>query len=345
MVLLVTASTLALVHAAESTSRPARSWTAYVVSSALAAYAHFYGSLTIVAQWASLAVARPLALSRKGLARAVLAICTLLIPIAAFVLMGHADPAGWVPRPNARRVEYLIYSVLGGDNTSGARVYAYPVYLAALAAFAMCARSAWMGHRRDEGAWHYALIVFGAALPIALVIIISIVKPIFVDKYLIECLPFAVLLLAMGIGFLKPRALMLGVLLAAVGISAHALFAYYRHSDKDDWRSATRYVLDSTRRDDSALFFPWYANAPFQYYRASLDTAASAATVDYPHDISAIDAGAALTAVQRLHGRLWAIFNRDGAAGAALRDTLARKYTVVSDSQFTGVRVVLYHLY
>ena len=176
------------------------------------------------------------------------------------MLLGHADPARWVPHPNTQRVEYFIYSVLGGDNTSGARVFAYPVYLVALVAFAASARAAWREHCRDDVAWHYWLIIVGAALPIALVLIVSIVKPIFVDKYLIESLPFAVLILAVGIGALKPRALTLGVLIATLGISAHALFAYYRHSDKDDWRDATRYVLDSARGDDALLFFPRYTD-------------------------------------------------------------------------------------
>jgi hypothetical protein len=46
--------------------------------------------------------------------------------------------------------------------------------------------------------------------------------------------------------------------------------------------------------------------------------------------------------VQHRYGRLWAVFNQDGDAGVAVRDSLAHRYPMVSDRQFTGVRVVLY---
>ena len=196
-----------------------------------------------------------------------------------------------------------------------------------------------------NAAWHHSLLVAGALLPVAIVLVVSIGKPIFVDKYLIECLPFAVLLLAVGVAHLQPRVLSLGVLLAMLAISAHALVAYYDHSDKDDWRSATRYVLSSARRNDVALFVPRYADATFEYYRNSLAAAASTVTAISPRTLGAGDVNAALAAVRQQHGRVWAIFNQDGDAGAALRDSLAHYYAVSSDSQFTGVRVVLYDVH
>jgi len=134
------------------------------------------------------------------------------------------------------------------------------------------------------------------------------------------------------------------VLIAMIAISAHAIIIYYNHSDKDDWRAATHYVLASAQRDDAALFFPRYVDAPFQYYRGSGDTTVSGVTAIYPRTLPVAEATDALASVQLEHGRLWAIFSRDGDAGAAIRDSLSRRYSVLSDSQFTGVRVVLYKL-
>ena len=95
MVLLVTASTLLLVRATESSTRhPVGMWAAYVATSVLAAYTHFYAGLAILAQWASLAVAQPRGLQWRSVALAAAAIGILLVPLAAFVLLGHADPAG-----------------------------------------------------------------------------------------------------------------------------------------------------------------------------------------------------------------------------------------------------------
>ena len=265
----------------------------------------------------------------------------LLLPLAAFVLLGHADPAQWIPSPSWKRVEYLVYSLLGGDNTHGARAIAWPVYAIVLIAAAVAAGEAWRARGREQQGWHYALVASGALVPIAAVLAASVIKPIFVDKYLVECLPFAVLLLAVGVDRLRwhavPHAASMGTMVLLLAISAHALARYYRTSDKDDWRSATHYILDSARAGDAAIFVPGYVVAPFDYYRASSDATTSSLVVIAPRNGAASASGA-----EHRYSRLWAVFNHDADSGAAVRDSLARCHPVVSDSQFTGVRVVLY---
>jgi mannosyltransferase len=336
MLLLVTASTLLFVRATESSSHSRKLWVAYVVISALAAYAHFYASFALLAQWVSIAIVRPRGFPWKRLAIAVIAIGILLVPIAAFVLYGHADPAEWIPFPNERRVEFLVYSLLGGDNTPGARVVAWPVYAVVLIAAGAAALRAWRGRERTNNAERYALVFAGAALPIVLVLAVSLIKPIFVDKYLMECLPFAVLVVAIGVYRLRPPVLGGIALLLALGISGHGTLNYFQHPDKDDWRSATRYVLASAQPGDAALFFPSYVVAPFEYYRARLDL--------HPPPLGRGDVSAAASGTQHPYGRLWAVFNQDGDSGRVVRDSLARSYPVVSERQFMGVRVVLYDL-
>jgi hypothetical protein len=272
----------------------------------------------------------------------VVAIVVLLLPLAAFVLLGHADPAGWIPAPSWKRVEYLVYSLLGGDNSHGARILAWPVYAVVLFAAAMSAGAAWRMHGHEPRGWHHTLVVCGAALPIVLVLAASIIKPIFVDKYLMECLPFVVLLLAVGVERIRPRALSVGVLLMLLAVSAHALVLYYRSSDKDDWRAATRYVLHSAHDGDAALFFPRFGIDPFRYYLARRDSSARGVSVVYPGTFGEGDVNKAISGVQHRYDRLWAVFNQDGDAGAVVRDSLSRRYRVESDRQFTGVRVVLY---
>lgn len=343
MILLVTASTSLLVRATEpSTRRPIGVWLAYIATSVLAVYAHFNAGLALLAQWASLAFARPREFPSRAVAFSVTAISILLLPIAAFVLLGHADPGSWIPRLSFGRVEYLVYSLLGGDNGHGSRLLAYPAYVAALFASGAGARAAWKTHRFELYAWRYALIIAGATLPIVLVLGTSLVKPIFVDKYLIECLPFTVLLVAVGIDRLRPRALSSGTLLVALLLGVHGVVGYYRRSGKDDWRAATRYVLASARAGDAAMFLPDYAVAPFDYYRASFDTTADAVAVICPGTLGARDVRDVLPRLQHRYSRLWAVFNQEVDSFAVLRDSLTRRYPVVSDSQFTGVRVVLY---
>ena len=334
MLLFVTASTLLLASANNGGSRRSTAlWIGYVVASVLAVYAHFYAGLAILAQWAALAIANPPGFQRRQFALSAMAICILLIPVAAFVVLGHADPATWIPQPSVRRVEFLIYSLLGGDNSSGARVYAYPAYAAAILASGARVRAAWQPDVRATQAWRYALVVGGAALPILLVLAVSIIKPIFVDKYLIECLPFVVLFLAVGLSRL-PRALSFGAMILILALSTHALSAYYGDSDKDDWRAATRYVLASARPEDGVLFIPAYAVAPFDYYRALADLPSGAPRV--------ADLAEGTDVLQRRFSRVWRIYTPNGVDGGDSGDSLTLRYPVVADRQFVGIRVTLY---
>ena len=315
--------------------------------SALAAYAHFYATLALLAQWVAIAIVRPREFPWTRLAIAVIAIGILLVPLAAFVLLGHADPARWISLPNVRRVEFLVYSLLGGDNTLDVRFGAWPVYAVVLVAAGAAARRACRGRERTNNAEHYALVFAGAALPILLVLAVSVMKPIFVDKYLMECLPFAVLVVAIGVYELHPPVLAGIALLLALVISAHGTLNYFQHPDKDDWRAATRYVLASAHPGDAALFFPSYVVAPFEYYRTRLDSAqnrAPSVTVVSLSTLGGENASVSRSGVQPRYERLWAVFNQDGDSGRVVRDSLARRYPVVSDRQFTGVRVVLYDM-
>lgn len=343
MLLLVTASTLLFVCATESSSRSStRAWVAYVVTSVLAAYAHFFAILAILAHWASLAVVRPNGVAWKRAALSAAAVCVLLLPIAAFVVLGHADSAEWISKPTLRRVEYFVYSILGGDNTSGARLFAYPVYAVVLFAAGAAGLRMWRARAHGRDAEHLVLVLAGASLPIVLVLAVSVVKPIFVDKYLMECLPFAVLLMAIGVNALRPQTLAYGALFFTLLLSAHGTFEYFRHTDKDDWRAATRYVLATAHPGDAALFFPRFTVTPFEYYRTPLDSSAARVSVVYPGTLGDGDVGAALSGVRHRYSRLWAVFNQDGQAGADVRDSLARRYPLLGDRQFAGVRVMLY---
>jgi len=343
MLLLVTASTLLFVRAIDDSARHPRGvWIAYVATSVLAAYTHFYASLALVAQWAALAIVRPRGLVRKDFAASVCAIAILLVPLAAFVLLGHADPAGWIPFPTVKRVEYLVYSLIGGDNTPGARLFAYPVFAVVLISAGAVARRAWRARGNELEAEHYALVIAGATLPIVLVLAASVIKPYFVDKYLIECLPFAALFVAIGVNGLRPRAVALGALSLTLLFSAHGTARYLSHPDKDDWRAATHFVRSSSRPGDAALFFPHYVVTPFEYYSVAFDSSRDNVEVVYPGTFGDGDVFGALAMVQHRYDRLWALFNEDGDAGVVVRDSLAHRYPVLSDRQFTGVRVVLY---
>ena len=123
------------------------------------------------------------------------------------------------------------------------------------------------------GLVHYlkkiSLFLFLAALfavPFLGELIVSIRRPIFLDRTLIWITIPLFLVLAAGIAQLKFRFLMI-VVLGILG--ANYLFSagdYYRFMQKEDWSTAAGYVANFAQKDDLVLFNSNFVEIPFDYY-------------------------------------------------------------------------------
>lgn len=107
-----------------------------------------------------------------------------------------------------------------------------------------------------------------ALLPIVVIALISLNRPIFTDRYLIWIGPAVYLLVALGIldlwawkKFLGVFALIVVTLIALISINAQALTPL-----KPDFRSATRYIEERYQRDEVILFQIPYGQYTFDYY-------------------------------------------------------------------------------
>jgi hypothetical protein len=104
-------------------------------------------------------------------------------------------------------------------------------------------------------------------VPVVLTVAVSFVRPMFMPRYLIICVPALILFGASPLARLR-RPPVVGVLVVTlVWLSASHLFAFYQRDAMEDWRDATRYVLAATHPGDVVAFFPPYASKPFQYYQ------------------------------------------------------------------------------
>jgi hypothetical protein len=93
----------------------------------------------------------------------------------------------------------------------------------------------------------------------------------FVPRYLNPCLPALVLLVATGVVRLRPPILAwtLGTLITAFSLVGTA--SYYRADFdlvREDWRTATSYVLDRSMPGDGAFFYMNFVRLPFEFYRS-----------------------------------------------------------------------------
>ncbi len=104
------------------------------------------------------------------------------------------------------------------------------------------------------------------AVPVLGELIVSIRRPIFIDRTLIWITIPLLLLLAAGIAQLKFRLLIILVLGILVTNYLFSAGDYYRFYQKEDWSTAAGYVANFAQEDDLVLFNSNFVEIPFNYY-------------------------------------------------------------------------------
>jgi mannosyltransferase len=127
------------------------------------------------------------------------------------------------------------------------------------------------GLMRRACGWHgvaWAGLLGWLLVPPAGLFLITLVRPLFTDRYLIFVTPAYLLLLALGIVVVASRSrLMAGLLLAALLlVNGWGVWLQARTPLKADFRAATRYVADRMAPGDLILFQIPYGRYSFDYY-------------------------------------------------------------------------------
>ena len=264
LVLLLTASSSYLfIRAVDKPS--VKTWGAYAAIGALSMYAHFFGAWVVAANFVSGLAVRGLA-QKRNLVVSNLVIALLVSPLLVSILAPHAYDShlGWLAKPSLRTFARFFNALTGYGGPTLVIVYSVVCGYALL--------SEWAQERRAHGrliSWNYAFLCSWLFLPVLGSFLLSILfKPIFYPRYLIISLPPLVLIAAAGVQKLRPAWLKLAAALLLLVLSSRGLVALYsgRCCQKENWRAATKYVLDNSVAGDGMVFQAPYARIAFEYY-------------------------------------------------------------------------------
>ena len=326
----------------------------HVLTSVLAVYTHFFAGLLIVAQWLSLKLLdrrelQPLA--KRNWKQIAIAIAPLII----FVATTGLGILRWIPRPGLTSLYITSIYLTGGGGNKLAWLYAAACTLALIPVVPdlwKCRRISWTN-------WRYVFLAIWLLFPILAAFLLSQWKPCFLARYFIFTLPALALLTAAGIARLHWRLLMAGALLAFGAWSLPAVTqGYNKDIDvvREDFRSATKYVLANAQPGDAILFYQPIGRMPYEYYR-SLTAASAYPTVVYPEHGGGLTfkdfyAGrppeAVLTAAASDYRRLWVVLThntvngRPDATTAVIDSLFTRKYPGLMQKEFQEIDLRLY---
>ncbi len=254
-ILLVLASAWFFVRAVEANRE--RDWLLWTLCGALAFYTHFFACLALLAQGCSLIVLRKPERWRRMFVHGCL-LLALTAPGLTFVLRvpAHTTSFPWMPQATPKQVLHLALFFGGAGEKL---ILSAVLWMAALTAI-------WRD-RKDgpEIFWRGALLVSWAFLPVLLMALISLYNPVFVQRYMIFCLPATIMLAGRGMIALPKHHLGYWLVLALCVSSIVNIFMGYR-KPREDWRDATAAVLAAAQPGDAVLVYPNFARPGFDYY-------------------------------------------------------------------------------
>jgi len=351
--LLVFLATLSSYFFVRGVERPSwKHWASYVISIILAMYTHFFGALVLIAHVTSLVFLHQRKIPWKGLAISGVAAVLLLLPLAIFQPLGIGQPT-WVQPPDADDIRWLFVA-LAGNSRKLLLVYLILCFVALGFAATRSLRA-----KSSPKIWRYAFLVTWLLVPVVIAFAASfLLRPVFITKYLIICLPPFVLLAATSLSNISRRWIFAVTLILLLILSGRSLSRWYVDYQKEDWRDATSFILSEAQPGDAVLFYAYFVRHSFGYYLgrsgAPHDFLRLMELASEPYALGGggLQPDPDLELLERLpdeHPRLWLVLSHDqtrhlgrDVQSRLIQSSLERKYTVTQEQEFKGVRVLLY---
>ncbi|MGA8761800.1 MAG: glycosyltransferase family 39 protein [Candidatus Sulfotelmatobacter sp.] len=329
----------------------------YALTSVLAIYSHLYALLLVVAQCLSLTVRTWEAPQPRPLRRALGWIGLSASPLLVFAAKTGAGPIRWIPRPGVHDLLEYSERMAGNDGLP-----LMLLYVAVCAVALVPQRKRLFARTTEWDTWRYQFLLSWLFFPVALTVLLSVARPLFLARYFIFCLPALIILAAAGLARL--RTWMLGVGLAAMlALSLQGTLSYYDHDfdlDRDASGAAANYILDHAQPGDVILFHIAGGRIPYEFYKSlrerSASASASAPQIIYPRHADHLDyrdftGKPSPDLVQSLpmhYARVWVVLmDNETQAGpdattAMLNQTLGESFLQMQRSEFPRVEVRLY---
>ena len=305
----------------------------YVVSGSLTVYTQLFGAFAVPAQWLSVFLFSPTRKRALRLTGCALMIGALSLPAFFFGISGHHGSLGWIPKASLNSVIELVLSFAGAFD---GQVTSLSVILAALYIVGIATAILW-SPRSDWSELGFLLL--SLCFPICVTIIISVIEPLFVTRYLLAGLPLFGLLAAAGLQRLKP-ALAIVIACAIALLSLGEDYYYYRAPSIEDWRGVVDFVAKHAQPGDTLVV--WDASTPVEYY-----VARESLKQTYPAKVfyARVGGKAVLSSEELLGnsngGRVWVTFAAWEGLDQAVVPFILRRAQILDEPQFSGVRLLL----
>ena len=207
----------------------------WITFSVLTIYAHGFAVLAVAAQILALwflpvAQRRALHWIRDGALIAVLAAPALLAPIYQI----NSGEIVFIKRPGVHAVAVFGWFI------SGRTVTAIPACAIGVAIALVIAYGVWRKSVHSLDAFRYALPFLWLVLPAFVLMTVSFIHPLWVDRYVLASADAFVILVAYGLSRIATGRALVAIVLVAAALGFRGVVNWYRVPAYEDYRTATR---------------------------------------------------------------------------------------------------------
>ncbi len=269
--------------------------------------------------------------------------------ILTFIQQASAlDRRFWIPQPTWEAVVQVLKSFL---NASAPIPAGQAAVIWTLYTLVLCLGLVY--YRKNLSGFLFLAALF--AIPFLAELIVSIRRPIFLDRTLIWTTIPLFLILAAGILQLRFRLLAILMVVVFGTLNVFSASDYFRFYQKEDWYTAAGYVAKFAVKDDLVLFNSNFVEIPFDYYFKPFEVQYSIQVIKrgVPQDL--FESGISepemttgdipgLISLLSGHQRVWLVYSHESYTDPTgiIPQTLASEMKLIQKRDFYGGQVQLY---
>ncbi len=352
LTLLVVLSTYTFLALLESSGRKGL-WALYVLFSTLAIYAHTFAIFVLCAQWLAVIPGRIKRLGVLKLLSAAAAMGILAAPLLAVMILENKGQLDWIPRQTLASTLNVLKGIVGADILA----LQSPVGSALLLALYVVTwifvvwgllRTERKGLEEPMTRAAVSVLAWSLAFPVVAMTAISFVKPIIYPRFLLMCVPAAVLLAGEGLAtiercFARGRLISYAVLLLMIVLSLAGTHKFDTALGTSglDFRGATKYILSHRQAGDAVIFYTFGGNWTWEYYVGRARKAGDKGAIPTPIFPLSFDR-ASIESRTAPYQRVWLVLQQDiptpqsDANTALLVETMQERFRLVEEKEFVG---------
>ena len=251
----------------------------------------------------------------------------------------------WIPKPGWQTVIQTIRAFLNESQIQVNQVLVIWILYALLLCLGLV-------HFRKSIS-RFFLLASLFAIPFLGELIVSIRRPIFLDKTLIWASIPLLLLLAAGIAQLRFRLLIILVLGVLVTNNLLSSGDYFRFTQKEDWSGPAGFVANFVQNDDLILFNATKAQIPFDYYFNYYEDIYSIQVEKHGIPVDMFASGVlepkmtesdipSLISLLNGHKTVWLVSSHNTDPNGLIPQTLSSVLKLLYTRDFNGVQVQIY---